>query len=58
MYGNDLDVGTYSSAFPKPDDEFGRHPWNLNQLPRESGSLLRNMTYDVDGVSRPWLYVP
>ena len=32
MYGNDLDVGTYSSAFPKPEDEFGRHPWNLNQV--------------------------
>lgn len=57
MYGNDLDVGTYSSAFPKPEEDFGRHPWNLNQLPRESGSLLRNMTFDVNGVSRPWLYV-
>jgi hypothetical protein len=56
-YGNDLDVGTYSSAFPRPEDDFGQHPWNLNQLPRESGSLLRNMTFDVNGVSRPWLYV-
>jgi hypothetical protein len=34
MYGNDLDVGTYSSAFPKPQDEFGQHPWNLNQVGR------------------------
>jgi hypothetical protein len=32
MYGNDLDVGTYSSAFPQSDEEFGRHPWNLNQV--------------------------
>jgi hypothetical protein len=32
MYGNDLDVGTYSSAFPLPEDEFGQHPWNLNQV--------------------------
>jgi hypothetical protein len=57
-YGNDLDVGTYSSAFPPPEDDFGQHPWNLNQLPREPGSLLRNMTFDVNGVSRPWLYAP
>ena len=38
---------------------YARHPWNINNLPRSDGSLLRHAPGDelVTGVMVPWLYV-
>lgn len=38
---------------------YARHPWNINNLPRSGGSLLRHALGDelVTGVMVPWLYV-
>ncbi|PNH12084.1 putative lysine-specific demethylase JMJ14 [Tetrabaena socialis] len=46
-----------------PLDERGRHyachPWNINNLPRATGSVLRYIETDelITGVMVPWLYV-
>ena len=38
---------------------YARHPWNINNLPRCTGSLLRHLPGDdlITGVMVPWLYV-
>lgn len=50
-----------SSAMPTiethPLDPYSRDPWNLNNLPIISDSLLRFIKTDISGMTVPWTYV-
>ncbi|CAI9755214.1 unnamed protein product [Fraxinus pennsylvanica] len=64
-YGADLETGTFRSGFPKGSslstdteiDQYVTSGWNLNNLPRLPGSILRFEECDISGVVVPWLYV-
>ena len=64
-YGNDLDASSHGSGFPTPENSRPEHQpyidstWNLNNLPLQSGSLLKYISPDgeISGVSAPWVYV-
>ncbi|CAA2982637.1 lysine-specific demethylase JMJ18-like [Olea europaea subsp. europaea] len=64
-YGADLETGTFRSGFPKESslstdtviDQYVTSGWNLNNLPRLPGSVLRFEECDISGVVVPWLYV-
>ncbi|KAG9145128.1 hypothetical protein Leryth_008916 [Lithospermum erythrorhizon] len=69
MYGSDLDTSVLGSGFPRisdsrpssiePDiwDEYCSSPWNLNNLPKLQGSVLRTVHQNITGVMVPWLYI-
>ncbi|KAG4987495.1 hypothetical protein JHK85_030478 [Glycine max] len=69
MYGNDLDTSVYGSGFPRVTDqkpksiddklweEYSTNPWNLNNLPKLKGSMLRAVHHNITGVMVPWLYI-
>ncbi|KAK4422610.1 Lysine-specific demethylase 5A [Sesamum alatum] len=69
MYGSDLDTSVYGSGFPRQVDqrppsvevdvwsEYCASPWNLNNLPRLQGSMLRAVHQNIAGVMVPWLYI-
>ncbi|KAK6251304.1 hypothetical protein SCA6_005309 [Theobroma cacao] len=69
LYGSDLDTSVYGSGFPRLNDqrsdsvdlkawdEYCRSPWNLNNLPKLKGSMLRAVHHNITGVMVPWLYV-
>ncbi|CAA0838763.1 transcription factor jumonji (jmjC) domain-containing protein [Striga hermonthica] len=69
MYGSDLDTSVYGSGFPREGDqrlasveadvwkEYCSSPWNLNNLPRLLGSMLRAVHQNIAGVMVPWLYI-
>lgn len=69
MYGNDLDTSLYGSGFPRPNDpipssvdpstwnQYIFSPWNLNNLPKLPGSMLRSVRENIAGVMVPWLYI-
>lgn len=69
MYGSDLDTSVYGSGFPRVTDErsssveddiwdeYCSSPWNLNNLPRLQGSMLRAVHHNIAGVMVPWLYI-
>ncbi|CAL9030117.1 unnamed protein product [Prunus brigantina] len=69
MYGSDLDTSIYGSGFPRGNDqrpesveakiwdEYCGSPWNLNNLPKLKGSVLRTVHHNIAGVMVPWLYV-
>ncbi|XP_054790180.1 lysine-specific demethylase JMJ17-like isoform X2 [Prosopis cineraria] len=69
MYGSDLDTSVFGSGFPrstdqKPEpidsklwDEYSSNPWNLNNLPKLKGSMLRAVHHNITGVMVPWLYI-
>lgn len=69
MYGSDLDTSVYGSGFPRVDDqrpesveakvwdEYCSSPWNLNNLPKLNGSVLRAVHHNIAGVMVPWLYI-
>ncbi|XP_077241841.1 transcription factor jumonji (jmjC) domain-containing protein [Tasmannia lanceolata] len=69
MYGSDLDTSLYGSGFPRSDDplpssidpdvwkKYSASPWNLNNLPKLQGSMLRTVHDNIAGVMVPWLYV-
>ncbi|KAI8569526.1 hypothetical protein RHMOL_Rhmol02G0285500 [Rhododendron molle] len=69
MYGSDLDTSVYGSGFPRANDqrpasievekweEYCASPWNLNNLPKLRGSMLRTVHNSIAGVMVPWLYV-
>ncbi|XP_042381828.1 lysine-specific demethylase 5B-like isoform X1 [Zingiber officinale] len=69
MYGNDLDTSLYGSGFPRPNDpipssvdpsiwnQYISSPWNLNNLPKLPGSMLRSVRENIAGVMVPWLYI-
>ncbi|WOL18229.1 lysine-specific demethylase 5B [Canna indica] len=68
MYGNDLDTSLYGSGFPRVNDsiptaidpniwkQYASSPWNLNNLPKLPGSMLRAVHDNIAGVMVPWLY--
>ena len=37
--------------------DYARAWFNLNNLPRAPGSILREVVEDVDGMNVPWLYM-
>ncbi|KVH95386.1 ARID/BRIGHT DNA-binding domain-containing protein [Cynara cardunculus var. scolymus] len=69
IYGSDLDTSVYGSGFPRLDnqrpssidvngwDEYCASPWNLNNLPKLQGSMLRAVHHNIAGVMVPWLYI-
>ncbi|KAL6182188.1 hypothetical protein ACLB2K_043611 [Fragaria x ananassa] len=69
MYGSDLDTSIYGSGFPRVNDlkqesvdakiwdEYCGSPWNLNNLPKLKGSVLRAVHNNITGVMVPWLYM-
>lgn len=69
MYGNDLDTSIYGSGFPRVTDlkpqhidkklweEYSTNLWNLNNLPKLKGSMLRAVHHNITGVMVPWLYI-
>lgn len=65
LYGADLETGVFGSGFPKTciqggsvqDEKYVKSGWNLNNLPRLSGSVLSYESSDISGVLVPWLYV-
>lgn len=68
-YGSDLDTSVYGSGFPRVNeqrpqslgvdiwDEYCASPWNLNNLPKLQGSMLRAVHHSIAGVMVPWLYI-
>jgi len=56
-YGNDLPSDLYASGFPIDESGYGTSPWNLNNMHRNAGNLLRNLKGRVSGVNVPWLYL-
>ncbi|GAB4856855.1 hypothetical protein Ancab_040504 [Ancistrocladus abbreviatus] len=68
-YGSDLDTSVYGSGFPRVNDqrpesveagiwdEYCDSPWNLNNLPKLKGSMLRTVHHSIAGVMVPWLYI-
>ena len=68
LYGADIDTGKHGSGFPtqpKKGNErlegdaatYAAHPWNLNNFPKLSGSLLGHIDNNIAGVTQPWLYI-
>jgi hypothetical protein len=51
----------FCSAMPTmethPLDPHSRDPWNLNNIPILSESLLRFIKSDISGMTVPWTYV-
>ncbi|KAK4400820.1 Lysine-specific demethylase 5C, partial [Sesamum angolense] len=71
MYGSDLDTSVYGSGFPRQFDqrppsvevdvwnEYCASPWNLNNLPRLQGSMLRTVHQNIaGGEPKCWYSVP
>ncbi|URE27971.1 JmjC domain, hydroxylase [Musa troglodytarum] len=62
MYGSDLDTSLYGSGFPRANDpipslidpnvwrQYASSPWNLNNLPKLPGSMLRAVRENIAGV--------
>jgi [histone H3]-trimethyl-L-lysine4 demethylase len=40
-----------------PLNPYSRDPWNLNNIPIVSDSLLRYIKSDISGMTVPWTYV-
>ena len=40
-----------------PLDPYSKDPWNLNNIPILSESLLRFIKSDISGMTVPWTYV-
>ncbi|KAI0500585.1 hypothetical protein KFK09_018799 [Dendrobium nobile] len=69
IYGSDLDTSVHGSGFPRAGDpvlptveadvwqDYVYSPWNLNNLPKLQGSMLRVVHDNIAGVMVPWLYV-
>ena len=65
-YAADLPVTTYGSGFGREgqrvfdrrSNEYLEHPWNLNNLGKQAGSLMQfPRSRDISGINVPWLYV-
>lgn len=54
-------IKTIFSAMPTtethPLNEYSKDPWNLNNMPIVSDSLLRFIKSDISGMTVPWTYV-
>ncbi len=51
----------FNSAMPTlethPLNPYSKDPWNLNNMPILSESLLRYIKSDISGMTVPWIYV-
>ncbi|KAL4256714.1 [histone H3]-trimethyl-L-lysine(4) demethylase [Pleurotus pulmonarius] len=60
-YGADVHSTTHGSAMPTmethPLNTYSKDPWNLNNIPIVSDSLLRFIKSDISGMTVPWTYV-
>ncbi|KIY73862.1 hypothetical protein CYLTODRAFT_416517 [Cylindrobasidium torrendii FP15055 ss-10] len=60
-YGADVHSTTHGSAMPSmelhPLNKYAKDPWNLNNIPIVSDSLLRFIKSDISGMTVPWTYV-
>ena len=65
-YAADVPCAKYGSGFGRPGQkilnekqaEYADHPWNLNNLPHGSNSLMQfTRARDISGINVPWLYV-
>ncbi|KAF9478416.1 jumonji superfamily protein [Pholiota conissans] len=60
-YGADVHSTTHGSAMPTvethPLNQYSKDPWNLNNIPILSESLLRFIKSDISGMTVPWTYV-
>ncbi|KAK2465991.1 hypothetical protein APHAL10511_001632 [Amanita phalloides] len=60
-YGADVHSTTHGSAMPTlethPLNAYSKDPWNLNNMPILSESLLRYIKSDISGMTVPWIYV-
>ncbi|KAH8984229.1 PLU-1-like protein-domain-containing protein [Lactarius akahatsu] len=60
-YGADVHSTTHGSAMPTlethPMNPYSKDPWNLNNVPILSDSLLRYIKSDISGMTVPWTYV-
>ncbi|KAF8265161.1 hypothetical protein EI94DRAFT_1736530 [Lactarius quietus] len=60
-YGADVHSTTHGSAMPTlethPMNPYSKDPWNLNNIPILSDSLLRYIKSDISGMTVPWTYV-
>ncbi|KLO19889.1 hypothetical protein SCHPADRAFT_864516 [Schizopora paradoxa] len=60
-YGADVHSTTHGSAMPTlethPLDPYSKDPWNLNNIPILSESLLRYIKSEISGMTVPWTYV-
>uniref|UniRef100_A0A915L1A2 [histone H3]-trimethyl-L-lysine(4) demethylase n=1 Tax=Romanomermis culicivorax TaxID=13658 RepID=A0A915L1A2_ROMCU len=64
-YGADLLTSDVGSGFPRASDKnldeeshlYAQSPWNLNNLPVLSNSVLSHITVDISGMKVPWVYV-
>eukprot|EP00884_Botryococcus_braunii_P001080 jgi/Botrbrau1/10973/Bobra.0383s0027.1 len=54
-----VQVNLPSRRFTPEEEEYACHKWNINNLPRNRGSVLRYIVGDelITGVMVPWLYV-
>lgn len=54
-------IALFSSGMPTlethPLEPASKDPWNLNNLPIVSDSLLRFIKTDISGMTVPWTYV-
>nr|XP_054751747.1 lysine-specific demethylase 5A-like isoform X1 [Lytechinus pictus] len=64
-YGADIHTLVQGSGFPTKkskvvaaeDQEYITSPWNLNNLPVQSESVLCHINADISGMKVPWIYV-
>ncbi|CAK5275278.1 unnamed protein product [Mycena citricolor] len=60
-YGADVHSTTHGSAMPTmethPLNSYATDPWNLNNIPIVSDSLLQYIKSDISGMTVPWTYV-
>ncbi|RDB19939.1 Lysine-specific demethylase lid [Hypsizygus marmoreus] len=60
-YGADVHSTTHGSGMPTlethPLDPYSKDPWNVNNMPIVSDSLLRFIKSDISGMTVPWNYV-
>ena len=58
---NGIIFSVSGSAMPTlethPMDPYSKDPWNLNNIPILSDSLLRYIKSDISGMTVPWTYV-
>jgi hypothetical protein len=61
---NDVPIAAHplrASAMPTmethPLNPYSKDPWNLNNIPIVSDSLLRFIKSDISGMTVPWIYV-
>lgn len=67
LYGADLNTRVVGSGFSTreslspsssaEDREYAESPWNVNNIARLDGSVLRQIREDIAGVIVPWLYI-